>query len=375
MRRFNHPARTAAFRRRLRRQHSPAALITHLPNIRYLCGFTGSSGMLALTANQAAFFTDGRYLEQAGREIEGTEIVIGKSALEGATLWLKQCLGSTTVFQSRGRHGERASAVAYEGSHLTVSQFASIRKTLRRSIHLEELDNSLDEMRMLKDSDEISSLRAAAKLGAGLLPVALEAIRPGVKETEIAAEMEYAARSRGAEAMAFSTIVASGPRSALVHGRASANPVPRSGFVVLDFGVILCGYCSDRTRTVHVGKPSPRARALYNAVREAQEAAVNAVRPGLRFEQVDAAARQVLERHGLAAFFTHSTGHGVGLEIHEPPRLGVGQKGHLQPGMVITVEPGVYIPGEGGVRIEDMVLVTPRGHEVLAPGGHDLLVL
>jgi Xaa-Pro aminopeptidase len=175
--------------------------------------------------------------------------------------------------------------------------------------------------------------------------------------------------------MAFETIVAAGSRAALPHGVASPQAIPNKGFVILDFGVILAGYCSDMTRTVCMGRPSRRQRDLYNLVREAQAAATEAVRPGATAEQIDGAARRILRRGRLDRFFTHSTGHGVGLEIHEPPRLGRGEKTQLQPGMVITIEPGVYIPGEGGVRIEDMVEVTGSGHRVLTPTSKELFAL
>jgi Xaa-Pro aminopeptidase len=179
--------------------------------------------------------------------------------------------------------------------------------------------------------------------------------------------MELAARRGGAEAMSFETIIASGPRSALPHGRASATAISQSAFVVCDFGVILSGYCSDQTRTVWVGTVSDAARKVYEAVREAQQAAIDAVRPGIAVGDVDAAARKVLRKAGLGRYFTHSTGHGVGLEIHESPRVADGQKEVLQPGMVITIEPGVYFPGKWGVRIEDMIVVTAGAGEVLTP--------
>jgi Xaa-Pro aminopeptidase len=175
--------------------------------------------------------------------------------------------------------------------------------------------------------------------------------------------------------MSFETIVVAGPRSAMPHGRASAAAIPARGFVVLDFGVILHGYCSDMTRTVHMGKVSAAARRMYQAVREAQESAVAAVRAGASSGQVDRAARNTLRRAGFARYFTHSTGHGVGLEIHEPPRIARGQRERLRAGMVITVEPGVYVPGEGGVRIEDMVVVTDSGCDVLTPAPKDLIEL
>jgi Xaa-Pro aminopeptidase len=229
---------------------------------------------------------------------------------------------------------------------------------------------------MIKDAEEISCIRAAVRLGARLFKPALTAIRPGVRETDVAGKMEFTARMSGAEAMSFATIIASGPRSALPHGRASQAAIPRGGFVVCDFGVILSGYCSDMTRTVYVGENPPEgARRLYEAVREAQQAGVQAVRPGVSVAAVDRAARKVLQKCGFAKYFTHSTGHGVGLEIHEPPRIATGQDERLAPGMVITVEPGAYLPGEWGVRIEDMVVVTDRGCEVLTPTGKELIVL
>jgi len=187
--------------------------------------------------------------------------------------------------------------------------------------------------------------------------------------------MELAARRGGADEMSFPTIVASGARSALPHGRASSQPIASGAFVVCDFGVILSSYCSDETRTVWVGKVPQDARNAYEAVREAQQAAIDAVRPGIAVGEVDAAARKVLKKAGLGRYFTHSTGHGVGLEIHESPRVADGQREILQPGMVITIEPGVYFPGKWGIRIEDMVAVTAGGCETLTPTGKELLAV
>jgi Xaa-Pro aminopeptidase len=187
--------------------------------------------------------------------------------------------------------------------------------------------------------------------------------------------MELAARNAGAEGMSFETIIAGGPRSALPHGRASLAAIPARGFVVCDFGVILHGYCSDRTRTVWMGAATAEGRRAYAAVLEAQLAAIDAIKPGVALQSVDGAARNVLKKHGLGKYFTHSTGHGVGLEVHEAPRVAQGQTDILQPGMVITIEPGVYLPGEWGVRIEDMVIVTPSGSEVLAPTQKEFLAV
>jgi len=187
--------------------------------------------------------------------------------------------------------------------------------------------------------------------------------------------MEYEARKRGASAMSFDTIIAAGQRSALPHGRASASSIPASGFVVCDFGVILAGYCSDMTRTVHVGAVSGKEAAFYESVLEAQLAAVNAVRSGVTASKVDQAARKVLKKAGLGRYFTHSTGHGVGIEIHEAPKVAADQEVELEPGMMITIEPGAYVPGAWGVRIEDMVLVTETGCEVLTNTSKELITV
>jgi len=229
-------------------------------------------------------------------------------------------------------------------------------------------------MRMIKDGDEIALIREAVRAGANLFDVAVGGIRPGASEVEVAGQMEFAARKAGADGMSFETIIASGVRSALPHGRASTTSIAQ-GFVVCDFGVILHGYCSDRTRTVYVGSATEDARRVYGAVLEAQLAAIDAVRPGASVGSVDHAARKVLRKNGLAKYFTHSTGHGVGLEIHEAPRVAKGQPELLHPGMVITVEPGVYLPGKWGVRIEDMVVVTEHGCEVLDPTRKEFIVI
>jgi Xaa-Pro aminopeptidase len=233
----------------------------------------------------------------------------------------------------------------------------------------------VERARMVKDASELRLIRSAVELGAGLFRQALRKIRPGTREVEVAAAMEFAARRAGAEKMSFETIIAAGKRSAVVHGRASEAVIPSRGYVVCDFGVILAGYCSDRTRTVYVGSVSREARDFYEAIREAQQAAISVVRAGVSAGEIDAAARKVLQKHNLARHFTHSTGHGLGLEIHEAPRLAAGQSQELASGMVITIEPGAYIPGKWGVRIEDVVVVTPSGCEVLTPGDKELIAI
>ncbi|MGA8152289.1 MAG: Xaa-Pro peptidase family protein [Terriglobales bacterium] len=362
---MDHKGRQKRLRSALESTRLEALLVTHLPNIRYLCGFTGSAATLLITPAKSLFFTDGRYTEQARTEVQGSRVVIArKSPIVAAAEWL--------VSQGRKR---RPQTIGIEGDDLTVAERARLAKSLGPGFRLREAPPLVEKARVLKDEDEISLLRAAVILGASLFDYALEAIRPGVKETEVAAEMEYAARRAGADGMSFETIIASGLRSALPHGRASGAVIPAQGFVVCDFGVILAGYCSDMTRTVHVGQPSDEARRMYDAVREAQQAAVDAVRPGAGVSEVDSAARKLLQKQGLGRYFTHSTGHGVGLEIHESPRLAVGQADVLRPGMVVTIEPGVYLPGTGGVRIEDMVVVTESGCMVLTPTTKELITI
>jgi len=342
-----------------------ALLVTHLPNIRYLCGFTGSAGALLVTEKQCVFFTDGRYTAQSRAEVSGARVVIGrKTPLASLADWLKS---QKAVARNLKRAG-------FEGEHVSFAGYKSLIKGMPSGIRLSPASSLVESIRIIKDSDELALMKEAALLGASLFDRALEVIRPGVKETEVAAEMEYAASKAGAEGMSFSTIIAAGQRSALPHGRASNQPIPLDGFVVCDFGVILAGYCSDRTRTVYVGRPSGEARSAYEAVREAQQAALDAVRPGQKLGEVDQAARKVLQKHKLAKYFTHSTGHGVGLEIHEAPRIAAGQEDQLKPGMVITIEPGVYLPGKWGIRIEDMAVVTDSGCEVLAPATKELIV-
>jgi Xaa-Pro aminopeptidase len=269
----------------------------------------------------------------------------------------------------------RVRRIGIEAEHMSAASRSAFVGLLGKATKLRETSGVVEQLRQIKDAHEITAVREAVMAGARLFDTALEAIRPGVRESGIAAEMEYAARRAGAEGMSFDTIVAAGRRSALPHGRASAAPIPARGFVVLDWGVKLSGYCSDETRTVHVGTPDSDTRSQYSAVREAQQAALEAIRPGVAVGEVDHAARQALQRTGMARYFTHSTGHGVGLEIHEAPRIAKGQKDALQPGMVITIEPGVYIPGRGGVRIEDMVWVTQTGYEVLTPTSKQLITL
>lgn len=338
-----------------------ALLVTHLPNIRYLCGFSGTAGVLLVGTNKCALYTDGRYAQQAADEVQSAKVVITKKA------------AFTEACEALSR--ARIKALGFETEHLTYVLHRQVSQALRGQVRLKAVSGPVEQLRLCKDRGEIEQIRASALLAASLFPAALGAIRPGVSENLVAGEMESQARRAGAEKMSFDTIVAAGARSALPHGRASSQPVPGNGFIILDWGVILAGYCSDMTRTVHVGPVSAARRRMYEAVRAAQRASIEAVRPGVTAGEVDRAGRDLLKNSGYGAYFTHSTGHGVGLEVHEAPRLAKGQSYKLAPGMVVTIEPGIYIPDEGGVRIEDMVLVTESGREVLTPTTKDLITL
>jgi Xaa-Pro aminopeptidase len=359
---MDHLSRQRRLRAELSDHHRlDAFVVTHLPNVRYLTGFTGSAGVVLFGPGKPIFITDGRYTEQAYEQVQGAKVVIGKGAALDA------------VAQQIARL--RLRIVGIEAEHMTVAQRSRLKRLLPSKAKLRETSEVVERLRLIKDADELAALREAVNLGVELFDVALKAIRPGVRESEVAAELEYAARNRGAQGMSFETIVASGPRSALPHGVASGARIPDHGFVVLDYGVILGGYCSDQTRTVHVGKPSTEARKWYKAILESQLAGVEAVKAGVTAGKVDQATRGALRRAKLDRYFTHSTGHGVGLEIHEMPRLGRNQAEELMSGMVVTIEPGMYVEGKGGIRIEDMVAVTDDGREVLTQLSKDLIVL
>jgi Xaa-Pro aminopeptidase len=363
-----HLRRIGALRRKLTRTGLSGLLVTHLPDLRYLCGFTGSSAALAVTRRAARMFTDGRYIAQANAEVQGAQIeIVTRAPAIVAVEWLAAQLGSVPQF------------AGFDPAFTSVADLErwkfALPTKLRRSFLTPIVAPLVEPLRLIKDEDELRIMREAALLGCRLFDHVLGYLRPGLREIEVAAELEHQARLLGAEGMSFDTIVASGKRSALPHGHATDTRLPRRGFLTLDFGIIHDGYCSDMTRTVYFGSPRPDERNAYLAVLEAQEAGVAAVTAGALCGDVDEAARSVLRNAGLADAFTHSTGHGVGLEIHEAPRVGANQTTRLQAGMVVTVEPGIYLEGRFGVRIEDMVAVTRNGGEVLTTAPKALIEL
>lgn len=327
-----------------------ALLVTHPADVRWTTGFTGSNALVVLTPTRAHLVTDGRYAGQAAQEASGVEVHAPGYDLVGH-------VAAADLI-------ERAARILFAPEHVTAAALSELEDALGES-ELVPAARLVGRMRMEKDEGEIDAIRAALRLTESVFSHILGMIGPGVTERDIGAEIVYQHLKGGAEAMAFEPIVASGRRSALPHGRASDRALAAGDVVLIDMGCYLGGYASDLTRTVVVGEPEQGVRAVYEAVLEAQLAAIDTLAPGVSVSAADATAREVLAGHGLAEYFSHSLGHGVGLEVHEEPRLSVRASGELPINAVVTVEPGVYLPERFGIRIEDMVVVREGGPEVL----------
>lgn len=367
-------ARQARARQRLDTLSLDALVVTCALNIRYLSNHTGSSGVLVLTRESVHLLVDFRYreavqmLQQSPSACPGLVVRDVPASYDDALL---QCLGEVGV-----------STAGFEAAHVSVARHEWWRRTVearRLDLAFRPTEKAIEEARLIKDASEVATLRDAAARLTSVASSVFEMIRAGASERAVAAVIEAAIRHAGYERLAFETIVASGPHGALPHHRAGDRILAQGDLVVLDFGGVLDGYCSDLTRTVSIGPPSSEARRLYTAVHDAQQAAIAAIRPGVESTAVDAAARGLLEARGLADAFGHGTGHGLGLDIHEDPRITRPRPDvasvPLVPGMVFTIEPGAYVPGFGGVRIEDDVLVTETGCEVLTSVPRELLAL
>lgn len=335
------------------------ALITSPANWYYLTGFTGESGALLVSRKETALVTDGRFTVQAREETLGVRVVLQKGSLFES---VGQLLKATAVRR-----------VGFDPTQITVAQLESARKATGSRQRWVPASGMVEALRMSKGASELMQMRRAAVLAGEVVQEAIGLLKPGIREFEVAAEIEYQMRKKGASGPAFETIVAFGARAALPHARPTAKRLRKNELVVLDLGVILGHYCSDITRTVFVGRASGRIRTWYKAVLEAQAAAIAIVKNGASCGDVDAAARQVLTGYRLDRLFVHSTGHGLGLEVHEDPRVARGQKKRLEPGNVITIEPGVYAEGIGGIRIEDDVAVHADRTEVLTRIPRDLI--
>lgn len=344
-----------------------ALLVTHPPNLRYLAGFDGSLGALVITAGSARLVVDGRYLRaaQAGLaqvpDLRDMGLVLAERSLEEA-------IASAVLA------GSPPELLGVEAAALTVSRFDAISRALGRAAGespapaLRPTERLVERLRTVKEPAEIATLRDAARRLSQVARLVPGLVRIGRAERDVAGDIDHALRRAGFDRPAFETIVASGPNSALPHARPTGRPLAPGDGVVLDFGGVYDGYCVDLTRTLQLPPVTESFAALLAAVREAQAAAIGALAPGARCSAVDAAARSVLAARGLGEAFLHGTGHGLGLEVHEAPRIArdLGDADQvLEPGMVVTIEPGVYVPGVGGVRIEDDLLVVPGGCERL----------
>ena len=370
---MNFSARRTRLAAALTKARLPALLVTHLPDVRWLTGFTGSNAAVIVLRTgrgiRVRLFTDGRYTAQAAVEVQGATVRIAK----------KSALAEALAFVT----ASPVDCCGFDATTTSVATLGTLRKSLpddgRRSSFLYSTVDILATLRQEKDAEEVAALRRAAALGCTLYEGMLSFIEAGMRERDVAAELENRARLSGAEAMSFETIVAGGVRSAMPHARATDAVLEPGMLLTLDFGILLDGYCSDMTRTVFLQPDAAKRqtaafrerlqaqRRVFDAVLEAQLAAVDEVRAGTTAGTVDEAARGTLKRHALDKAFSHSTGHGLGLDIHEGPRIAAKQAAPLQQGMTITIEPGAYLPGSFGVRIEDTVLVTDTGCEILTP--------
>jgi Xaa-Pro aminopeptidase len=354
-----HAARRATLAAQLEREGLGALLVMHPPNVRYLTGFSGSAGFLLLSPDQATLVTDFRYATQAPQEAAGIDVQV-----ERVNVWdrLGRLLAQSPV-----------ESIGIEASVLTVRDAERVAG-LTRARPTPTID-LVERQRASKSPEEIATIRAAADLAHAALTEILPGVRAGRRELDIAADLEAALRRRGSEWHPFPTIVASGPRAALPHARSSEREVRTGEFVLIDFGAQVDGYCSDITRTVAVGRADDRQRTIYGLVAEAQLRARTHVRAGMPGREADALARDVIASRGFGEAFGHSLGHGIGLEVHEGPRLSQTSEAPLPANAVVTVEPGVYLPGWSGVRIEDDVHLGPDGPVLLSDGRTELIEL
>jgi len=336
-----------------------ALLVSLSPNLRYLSGFTGSNAALLILPGDAILFTDPRYQIQASLESSCRVRISKGPLLLDVAAALKRL---------------RVKRIGYEPARMTCDFYESLKGRLPLKASLESVNGWIEELRMVKSSEELARIGRSVQTNSRAFEQTVSRVKHGMREQDLAAELEYRMRRAGAEKPSFETIVAAGERSALPHAQPGSARLEQ-GLVVVDMGAFQDGYASDMTRMLHIGVPAAKTKRMYRAVLEAQLAAIDAVRAGVRTTAVDSAARNVLKGYGLDRAFTHSTGHGLGLEIHEPPRLGRKDKLRLKAGMAVTIEPGVYIEGYGGIRIEDTVVVTERGCEILTPTSKELRVV
>jgi Xaa-Pro aminopeptidase len=341
-------------------QKIDALLVSSPANVRYLSDYSGSNGLMLVARDQEHFFTDPRYGLEASASITA-KVHVAKGPLTGVAAAVAK--------------RKKWKKIGIEAEWLTVAAQARLKDAMPLGFSLVPVGRIVEEQRMIKSASEIEKIRRSVDLNSEAFTRTMKRVKPGTRENEIAAELEFQMRAMGAEKPSFETIVAMGERSALPHSTPTSRRLAANELLLIDMGASLDGYASDMTRMAFLGAPPKRIREMYRAVAEAQRAAIDAVRPGVTGGKVDSAARRVLQSHKLDKEFVHSTGHGLGLEIHEPPRIGKNDKTRLRAGMAITIEPGAYVAGLGGIRIEDTVLVTESGCEILTPTGKELTIL
>lgn len=352
--------RVESLRKLLAEGGHAAVFITNPVNVSYVSGFSGTAGSLLVTEKKAYLLTDFRYLEQARSQAGDFEVVDIKNAPGKLTAALLSA--------------ESVASLAVEAEHMTVDAYGKLSADLS-GIALAAIPTPVAALRKVKTAEEIEAIATAVRLGDKAFCHILKQIKAGVREREIALELEFFMRRNGASGLSFEMIVASGNRSALPHGAASDKPLAHGDAVVLDFGCIVNGYCSDLTRTVFIGETTKKQRETYQAVLDAQLAALQELRPGLTGREADAPARRSLAGKGLSEYFGHGLGHGLGREVHEAPRLSPVSEEMLTAGMVVTVEPGVYLAGEFGVRIEDVAVLEEHGARLLTESSKELFCL
>ncbi|PAB60953.1 M24 family metallopeptidase [Anaeromicrobium sediminis] len=338
-----------------------AALIYKPENRRYFSGFTGTSGYVLITKDKNYFLTDFRYVEQAKNQCRAYDILKFDNNSKGNSLY--DIIEKLNVRK-----------IGFESEFITLKEYETLKNKISNTDFI-PIDDEIKDLRKIKDSIEVEYIRKAASIADEAFAHICSFIKPGITERDIAIELEFFMKKRGATELSFDSIVASGKRSALPHGVYTDKIIENGDFITLDFGCVYEGYCSDMTRTIVVGKANEKQKEIYNIVLEAQKRALENIRPNVECSKIDKIARDYISEKGYGEYFGHGLGHGVGMEVHESPRLSPVSSDILKPNMVVTDEPGIYVPQFGGVRIEDLVVVTNEGHEVLSKSPKELIEL
>ncbi|MBA9027396.1 M24 family metallopeptidase [Peribacillus huizhouensis] len=347
------------FRSQLAKKGLDGFLITSTYNLRYMTNFTGTAGLALISGDEAKFITDFRYVEQAGNQALGYEIVQHKGTIMEEVATQAKKMGIKQL--------------GFEQDHMTFATFKAYETLV--SAELVPVSGMIENLRLIKTSSEINILKDAAAIADAAFTHIVEFIRPGISELDVSNELEFFMRKQGATSSSFDIIVASGKRSALPHGVATNKIIDSGDFVTLDYGAYFNGYVSDITRTLAVGEPDAQLKKIYDIVLEAQLRGMAGIKPGMSGKEADALTRNFIAEKGYGEYFGHSTGHGIGLEVHEGPALSLKSETILEPGMVVTCEPGIYVPGLGGVRIEDDTIITVEGNEALTHSTKELIIL